>query len=543
MRRVVEELGGRLVGKQGDSFLAEFSSSADAVEAAVRLWHLSNCKMRSETEEPLAYRFALNLGDVYDVDDDIHGDGVNITARLQTLAEPNTILVSGAIYDLIRDKGRSDFVFAGDHALKNISGRVRAYRWVPPVSVSGESAPPSLSGDAVAPIGRPTVEISPFRVLSGGRKARILCDTITEELTVMLSLISGLLVVRPDLGSEARGDGKRKPRESRPHTYHLAGTGAIDGGTFKLSVQLVDGPTGRITWTDRYTVTLGSEASVLDGMARSVATALQISLTEGEHARLWSRLTSDGRAWEAYQRGRDRRKDYTRNGNQGAQQHYRHAIALDPVYPAAIASLGYALMDDIRMGWTSDPDALWPQLRALHKRALHLEPNYPDTHGLGAYILVLERRYDEAIATMRHAIKLSQNDAELTAILGLIYAYAGRTDEAILAYEQAIRMNPYAPLWLRHNLAMAYRRSRRLPEALDTFYTVIKGNPGFVRSLIGLTSVLSRLGRTEEARSTAAEVVRLDPLFRIDDWAGRQPTLDRSLIEEIKEDLRRAGLN
>src|SRR6185503_11285364 len=106
---------------------------------------------------------------------------------------------------------------------------------------------------------------------------------------------------------------------------------------------------------------------------------------------------------------------------------------------------------------------------ALHRRALHLGPNYPDTHGLGAYILVLDKRYDDAIDTMRHAMKLSRGDAELTAILGLIYVYANRMDDAIHCYEQAIRMNPYSPIWIRHNLAMAYRRSRRLPEALDAF--------------------------------------------------------------------------
>lgn len=279
-----------------------------------------------------------------------------------------------------------------------------------------------------------------------------------------------------------------------------------------------------------------------DTIAREVTTALQVSLTEGERARLWNSGTADTRAWEQYQRGREKAREITRTGHREAERLFRTALAFDPSYLAATVTLGYCLMDEVRHGWNTDPGTAWPTLQALHRRALHLGPTYPDTHGLGAYILVLDRRYDEAIAAMRHAIALSRGDSELMAMLGQVYAYADRLEDAILCYEQAVRMNPYAPLWLRHNLAWVYWQSRRLEEALSGFRAVLDRNPGFVRSLVGLASVQCQLGNLDAARSTAAEVMRLDPLFSVEDWAARLPNVDAGWVAQAKDDLRKAGL-
>ncbi len=537
MSGIVEELGGRVVGTQGDSFLTDFSSSTDAVTAALRIQEAIARRNDGSREDGLSYRIGVNLGDVYDVDGDIHGDGVNIAARLQALAEPGGILVSGAVHDLVRDRVDADFIFAGEHSLKNISGRIRAYRLAPKAARPKTASP--RPDDAGLGYERPSIEIHPFRVLGGGRSARKACDMITEELTSMLSSVAGILLIRGDLAASPENT---REIEARPHHYRLTGTGLVSDGRFRLSAQLVESRTRRIAWSDRSEADLDRTFKMPDGIAREVTTALQVTLTEGERARLWNSGTSDTRAWETFQRGREKAREVTRTGHREAERLFRTALAHDPSYLAATVTLGYALMDDIRHGWNPTPEATWPTLLALHQRALHLGRTYPDTHGLGAYILVLQRRYDEAIETMRHAISLSRGDAEMMAMLGLIYAYAGQAENAMLCYERAMQMNPFAPLWLRNNLAWAYLRTRRLDEAASAFNTVIRRDPGFVRALIGLASVQSRLGRFDDARTTADEVMRLDPLFTVDGWAVRQPTADAAWIEQVKDDLKKAGL-
>lgn len=538
MTEIVAGLRGRVVGTQGDSFLADFTSSTDAVTAAVRIQEAIARRNDSSREDGLSYRIGVNLGDVYDVEGDIHGDGVNIAARLQALAEPNGILVSGAVHDLVRDRVNVDFVFAGEHSLKNISGRIRAYRVVTRMPRAAATAP-TPAQSAAPDYERPVVEIYPFKVLGGGRAARRACDMVAQELTSMLSSIAGILLIQGD--RSARGEDESTV-EPKAHHYRLTGAGSATDGQFKLTAQLIESRTRRIVWSDRSETDIERAFRMPDLIAREVTTALQVTLTEGERARLWTSGTSDTRAWETYQRGREKARENTRIGHREAQRLFRQALVHDPRYLAATVTLGYAMMDEIRHGWTTKPDATWPVLTALHRRALHLGPTYPDTHGLGAYLLVLQRRYDEAIETMRHAISLSHGDAEMMAMLGLIYAYAGRSEEATLCYERAVRMNPYAPLWLRHNLAWAYRRTRKLDEAFATFRDVLKRDPGFVRSMVGLVSVQSRLGRTDDARITAEEVMRLDPLFTVDSWAARQPNADVAWVEEVKDDLRKAGL-
>ena len=536
MAGVVAGLGGRVVGTQGDSFLSEFPSSTDAVVAALRI-QAALAAPGGVPATGLTYRIAVSLGDVYDVAGDIHGDGVNIAARLQALAEPGGILVSGTVHDLVRDRVDADFVFAGEHVLKNISGRIRAYRLTPKTSPSSR---PAAASNPAPGYERPAVEIQRFRVIGGGRAARRACDLVAEELTSMLSSVSGILLIRKDLTNPA--DDETGAHTVRHHHYRLTGSGSAADGRFKFSAQLVESHTGRIVWSDRSDVDLESVVRMPDAIAREVTTSLQVTLTEGERARLWNSGTRDTRAWEQYQRGREKAREFVKTGHREAARLFRTALAYDPSYLAATVTLGYCLMDNIRHNWSDDVDAIWPPLRALHRRALHLGPSYPDTHGLGAYLLVLERRFDEAIEVMRHAISLSRGDSELMAMLGLIYSYANRLEDATLCFERAVRMNPYAPLWLRHNLAWVYWQSRRLNEALDAFREVLKRNAGSVRSLIALTSVQCQLGWLDEARSTAAEVMRLEPLFSVDQWAGRLPNVDAGWVEEVKESLRKAGL-
>ncbi len=324
MAGVVAGLGGRVVGTQGDSFLAEFPSSTDAVVAGLRI-QVALAPLDGVPATGLTYRIGVSLGDVYDVAGDIHGDGVNIAARLQALAEPGGVLVSGTVHDLVRDRVDADFVFAGEHSLKNISGRVRAYRLVPKTSPSSRLV---AASNQAPEFERPSVEIQRFRVIGGGRAARRACDLVAEELTSMLSSVSGILLIRKDLANPA--DDETGAHTVRRHHYRLTGSGSTADGRFKFSSQLVESHTGRVVWSDRSDVDLESVVRMPDAIAREVTTSLQVTLTEGERARLWNSGTRDTRAWEQYQRGRERAREFVKTGHLEAARLFRTALAYDP---------------------------------------------------------------------------------------------------------------------------------------------------------------------------------------------------------------------
>jgi tetratricopeptide (TPR) repeat protein len=277
-------------------------------------------------------------------------------------------------------------------------------------------------------------------------------------------------------------------------------------------------------------------------IAKEVITALQETLTEGEQARLWASTTSNGQAWIYFQRGHHRERLFTREGTSEAKRLYERALKLDGNYLAAIVALGFCHMDELRLGWAAAPQETFREVNELYDRAVSLNPNYPDVHGLAAFIALYNKEFDLAIGRMQEAIRLAPNSAEMVAYMGMLYVYLARWEDAILHYERAMSLSPHYSVWIASNLAWAHRRAGRLNEALVIFEEVLAHVPDFFRALIGVTSVYGRLGRIDEARAAATKVLRADPLFSVENWSRGQPAADQRVLEDLKIDLHNAGL-
>jgi adenylate cyclase len=476
------------------------------------------------------------LGDVVDVDNDLHGDGVNIAARLQAMAEPGGGVVSGAIYDVVKDRVPAGFRFLGQHRLKNIAGPVRVYRIIDQGNDDDIDEPVAELSEAYGgKFARPSIAVRPFRPKRRHRICREICDRLTEELVLMLVQISNIDVVHGDRGPNS-------DLSTLGHAYELIGTGEVADGRFNLGVRLVKSTTGQVVWGDRLDCDVGEAYRVQDRLARELITALQVTLTEGEQARFWNRGTTDSRAWELYQRGRHSERASSRTGQRECMRLFRGAICLDPRFGPAAVALGYIHMDELRRGFAADPRRSQDAMLTLHRRAGHLDPQFPEWHGLGAYMALLDRNYDHAIAQMLAALRISPNNPELYGQLGMLYVYAGRVDEGISHYRHAVELTPHAPIWIMNNLGWAFRRTWQLDEAFETFEHVLRRDKSFLRSIVGMISTCFALGHIARAKRLARDLQRLDPEFKVESLRQSDPTADRRFVEELAADLRAAGV-
>jgi tetratricopeptide (TPR) repeat protein len=354
----------------------------------------------------------------------------------------------------------------------------------------------------------------------------------------MLSQINSLQLLRHD----PAGQPNAIELAAVEHRYGLIGSASIAGDQFKLNAQLVHTSTGKIVWGDRYALNVENAIRLQEYLARDLVTALQAELTDGEHARLWSSGTANVRAWELFQRGRNKERVTHRRSAEEAQRLYEQALALDPRYLAAMVNLGFIHVDQLRFRWSTATEARMAAIRRLYGRAMACDPRYPETHALGAYLALLEHRAEEAVGQIRHAVVLAPGSSELLASQAQIHVHLGHYQEAIDQYNQALRVNPFAPVWICNSLAWAYRLAGRYEQAHDAFSEVFKVEPSRRPSLIGMTSILVRLNRIEDARKTARELLRVDPVFTVDMWRYSYPMSDEAILEEVRRDLRAAGL-
>jgi adenylate cyclase len=538
---IVQSCRGRVVGTQGDAFLAEFPSCADSVAAALLMQSALAERNSSDAAIKVEYRIGINLGDVYDLDGDIHGDGVNIAARLQSLAEPGSVVASGTVHDLLHNQIEAEFVFLGERELKNIAQPVRTYRVVRSgAAAGGDRTLRQGSGgrEAAQAIARPCIAIEPFQSRGNGEGTRKICDMITDELIATLSQINSIQLHRGT--HSVLGSPVHVP--SIEHRYTLIGSATASPGGIKLNAQLVHSSSNAIVWGDRYAFPIEEAFAVQDHLARDIVSALQVNLTEGEYARLWSSGTQEIRAWELFQRGRQKERAAGPRTHRDASQLFKQSIALDPAYLAATVNLGTTLFDQIRFGWAEDRDRARRLLQKQLSHAHAINRFYPESYVLSAYLAVLDHRYEAALADMKRAVELAPGSPEFQAGLALVHVYIDDLESAIETYHTALRVNPYAPIWIASGLGMAYRRAGRLEEALEVLSVVVKSAPDYSFARVSIASTLVRLGRLEEARMHARELLRVEPEFRVDAWRRDDPGLNRRIYEEIRGDLRAAGL-
>lgn len=532
---------GRVAKMLGDGALVEFASAVDAVECAVAIQRAMSVRNLAASA-PVEFRIGINLGDIVVEGGDIFGDGVNIAARLEGQAPHGGILVSDVVHAQVHGKVGVTFIDCGEVKLKNIERPVRAWRW------DGEAS--SATGRALgfgAPLAsdRPSIAVLPFAVISNEPEQEIFADGLVEDILTTLSKLSGLSVIARNSSFTYKGravDVRQVARELGVR-YVLEGSVRKAGTRIRITAQLIDATSGVHIWADRYDRNIDDIFAVQDDITLTLATEMQVRLTEGEQARLRYTTTTNVEAWNLWIQGLnlDRRPKSPELHLQ-IRRCWEKALALDPGSAVLNALLGDIHFSDARHGWTGeDREVALQKAEAYVARALAIDPATPDAHRAAAGILMVRSRFEEAAAAARRAAKLGFNLPDVLAFTGFVLTSCGYAEEAIVQIRKAFPLNgPNHQAWHFGVLGNALRLAGRSEEATAAFRAYHARAPGF--GLADIVMIEEQAGRIAEARETAAELRAKRPTFTVSSWAKTQFRVDREQMTRDMASLRAAGV-
>ena len=532
MRGLIQSSGGRVAGTPGDFLLALFESGADAVEAALAIQAaIASRNAPLPIEDRLEFRAGIALGDVIEDYGEAYGTAVNLAARLQTIAAPGRVVVSEPVRHLLKEQRKLTFRNLGEQRVKHLREPMRVHM----VDTSAEILSlvlPQPDFDEEPEALKPYLGIGLFKSLTPGESGQLFAAGVTDDLLTSLSRLTGSLAVYE----------LRAQQESTPDHYRLEGVVRLLGDRLRVTARLVRGQDSTTIWADRLEYGMDDPIDPSEAIAREVITALQITLTEGEQARLWSRRTTSGRAWELFLKGHDLERRYRRESHVEARSWYERSLLEDPDYVVAVVALAFCHLDEVRLGWSADPSSSLAASERLAERVEALDPHYADLHALRAFIALERSDFSRAIELGRKAVALEPRSAELNAYLGALYDTLGRYDDAVEAYRRAIALSPYHSAWIASNLGLTYCMMGRLAASERVFRQVVKHHPDYVRAYIGLAVTETRLGHDDDARRAAAMIKRLDPLFSAEEWGRAQLYTDPAVVNAFITDLKRAGM-
>lgn len=596
----VQQHRGRVVDSPGDNLLAEFASAVEAVQAAVVIQ--KELKTYNEELSPhrrMAYRIGINVGDVVVEGERIYGDGVNIAARLESLANGGGICISGTAYDQIENKLALSYEYIGEQTVKNIAKPVRAYkvqlepgtattptvRAVPPaprpiekkvaqrrwpsailavvaVLVVGAgvailrniyqppSSPPAAVPSAEVPAlplpDTPSVAVLPFTNMSDDPEQEYFSDGMTDDLITDLSRLSGLLVIARHSVFAYKGKTVNMKEVSRELgvRYVLEGSVRRAGDQVRINAQLIDATSGYHLWAERYDRALKDIFALQDEIMQKIVRVLEIKLTKGEQERFRLAPTENLEAYDYFLRGWEHYWYQTQKEMAQARQMFEKAVQLDPHYAGAHAGLSTAYLNEFLFQWDPRPQTL-ERAFELAQKAVALDDSSALAHHALGVVYPIKKQPDQAIAELERAIALDPNYANAYAMLADTLNWAGKPEEAIGLMKKAMRLNPHYEqyqAWYVYCLGSSYRFAGQYEEAVTILKRSLLLNPSFWPSYIHLAVIFSEQGQEEEARAAAAEVLRINPNFSLE--LGRQswPYKDPAQLERDMAALRKAGL-
>ena len=540
----VEQHRGRVMHYAGDAVLTMFDAAVDALAAAIAIQD----ELKTQNEElpdnrKVQFRVGVNLGDVIEDRGDVYGDGVNVAARLESLAEPGGICVSEAIRTAVGTRLPVTFRFLGERRLKNIAEPLRAYH----VHRGGGEVDnvTRAPGSRIAPEqpAIPSIAVLPFNELGADEGARIFAEGLSEDIITTLSIIASLFVISRHSSFAYRGKGidVRVVAQELGVRYVLEGSVRKAENQLRVSVQLVDAESGMNVYADRFDRTLSDIFQVQDDITREVVTALRLKLTDGEHARLWWRSTENMDAWISAMRGMDYVLRGSAEANLRARELFQRAIEADPNYAFATAWFAWTHYFDVRFGFSDSQKESLILAERYARKAIKTDPQSPHARGVLGVVLAAKGLFRESIEESEAAIRGSPNDAWLKACLARNLIFAGQAERAEKTIRQAIRLNPFFPNYYLGILGNALVDTNREEEAIEPLTTAVHRDPDYFAGHLRLASLHGLAGRISEAHEEASEVLRINPQFdlsKAEAFLGlNNPTLERFI-----EGLRAAGL-
>ncbi|HUE45727.1 MAG TPA: tetratricopeptide repeat protein [Aestuariivirgaceae bacterium] len=533
---------GRVVKLMGDGLLAEFASVVEAVRAAAEMQQaLAARNATLQPDQRIEFRVGVNLGDVVIDGEDIHGDGVNVAARLEGLAEPGGVCISGAVHDQVRDRIGLRFEDLGRQQVKNIDRPVRVWRWVRDAAASQPEAGPTKQ-----PLPeRPSVVVLPFNNMSRDPDQEYFSDGITEDLITDLSKVAGLFVIARNSAFVYKDKSFSVPAVCRELGVRFALEGSIRkaGNRIRVTAQLIDGATGGHVWAERYDRHLTDIFEVQDDLTQQIVSALKVTLSEAERSLIVEGGTSDVDAHDLFLKGRELIYGIKKNREifDQATALFGRAIELDPGYGAPYAGLAMAYILDWQNHWTDAPEASFDEADRCVGEAIARDDQDPFGHYVAAIIAMFRRDYEDWAHQADRALSLNPNYAPALNIRGSLHIYTGEPDKAIPLIERAIRLDPVSQQHV-HFLGTAYFVAGDYETAASLFRDRIALNPGTDLSRAFLASALGHLGRSVEAHEVWRELMEINPKYSPAEHIGRLPFRDPADADKFTAGLRKAGL-
>jgi adenylate cyclase len=529
---------GRIVKTTGDGLLIEFPSIVEAVSCALAVQRAMAERDATMPEiKRIAFRVGVHLGDIIVEDGDIHGDGVNIAARLEGIAEPGSICISEDALRQVRGKVEAEFIDTGEQSLKNITRPIRVYRVVPERLV--ETWHPGL------PLpDKPSIAVLPFQNISGDAEQEYFADGMVEEITTALSKVRWFFVIARNSSFTYKGravDVKQVGRELGVR-YVLEGSVRKAGNRVRINAQLVDAEIGNHIWAERYDRKLADIFALQDEITERVAATIEPQLYAAENFRTQRKPPENLDAWECMIRALSYFGQGTRVGNTEAEALCRRAIAIAPSYGQAHSLLAWALAR--RPMWSGEVGAVLPEAIAEARAALGLDERDPWAHMTHGMVLFRMRRHSEAVRAHRRALELNPNFALAHVLLGLPLAVEGMHEDAIKSAEHAMRLSPgdrLVEVYAAHTLKLAHFASGDYARAAASAQDALEIYPESHWAYECIVAATAMQGDMGLAVETLKILLHLQPDFSIA-WVLQNSGISGEMRERYLEGLRKAGV-
>ncbi|MCH9052237.1 MAG: tetratricopeptide repeat protein, partial [Proteobacteria bacterium] len=529
-------------------------------------------------------RLGINLGDVMVEGDNLLGDGVNIAARLEALAEPGGISLARSVFDQVKKQLDLGYEYLGEHEVKNIAEPVPVYRvltepeaagkvigetkratqswkrmalaaavfvligvagaitWLRPWEPTIE--PASVERMAFPLPDKPSIAVLPFTNLSDDTSQEYFADGMTEDLITDLSKISGLFVIARNSSFSYKGQQVkvRQVAEELGVRYVLVGSVRRAGDQVRINAQLIDATTGGHVWAERFNRDLSDIFKLQDEVIGYIVSALAVELTEKEKAGRGTReQTGNLQAHEYFLRGKQHLGRFTTKDTAKAKELFEKAIDLDPKHAQALTALGRLHYNEWEI-WGKARDKNLARALELGQNAVAVDDTLAGPHLLLSQVYRFLRQNEQYEVELKKALALEPRDADTLAGLGDVLRWSGRAQEAIGLLETAMRLDPFYPAWYEFYLGDALFQTGRYDEAITALKRGAERNPNYPAFPLFIAASYAMLGREEEARSAAAEVLRINPRFSLKAFAAHVPYRSKAVLDRDLTAFRKAGL-
>ncbi len=581
MSSLIKQHRGRVVDSPGDNVLAEFSSVVDAVQCAVAVQNEFQTRNAELPENRrMKFRIGINLGDVIDEENRLYGDGVNIAARLEALADAGGVCISGTAFDQVKGKLSLGYQFVGEQTVKNIPDPIRVYKVLMDERDAGKligvgkKAPKSRWAEIAAIVvfvaiglviyqfyvrrpaiepasvekmtfplpDKPSIAVLPFDNMSGDPEQEYFSDGLTEEIITALSKVPKMFVIARNSTYTYKGKPIKVQQvaEDLGVKYVLEGSVRKDKEQVRISAQLIDALSGHHLWAERYDRKLKEIFAVQDEITMRILSALEVRLTDGEQALIQKKGTNNLKAYLQLLQGIHHSHVVNPENIIRARRIFEEIIAEEPNYAIAYSQIARTYWIEVLLGTSKSPKESLRKAADLAKKSLSIDQSLGASYAYLGHINIMRRNWEKGIQLLNQAVELEPNGAESHYLLGLGLSFSGRPGEAIPIIKKAIRLNPITPAPYYNVIAIAYRMEGQLDKAIDWLEKGIQRYPNILFSHLNLSACYILAGREQKAHEEAKEVLRLNPKFSLDRFEKALPLKDQEEKKRFIGALRKA---